>query len=128
MKKFNLYDKKADDLYKEYGKDGKKVHVVMDCENGELYVMSRPSTSTKMQNLGSFRLEGTWYFDVRAKLKKAIGFICKGSAIKKFGKQVVDYTPVFTEKDNPHFSCAEPMKIYAVPMLAYVDRELKRQV
>ena len=124
MKNFDPWNMYADDLYNEYGKDGKKVFVVMDCKDGKLYSMSKQSTNPRMANLGSFKLEGSWYFPVRTQLKNAIGFCCKSTALRKYGKKVVDYTPVFSETDNPNFKCACPMKIYARPMLEYVAREL----
>lgn len=106
-------------LYSALGKIGKKVYLAFDMTTGEAMLSDRKSRSSKIMTIKKVALNGNWYMSLRQLLYQSIGLMTKTKAISLYGKKVVEMTKMYKEVDNPHYSSAPSMKLFATPMLEY---------
>ena len=117
--RFFVDETSADSLYSAVGKKGEKVYLGFDVTTGEAVLSDRKSRSTKIMTVKKVSLDGNWYRRICHLLHQSIGLITKTKAISLYGKKVVELTKMYKEVDNPYYSSAPPMQLYATPMLEY---------
>ena len=126
MKKIT-YETDSYELYDMFGSapKGTNLFVGIELKTGMITLSKKPSTSSKIANLGKFTLDSkVWVARFKKLIRDSLKLITKSHAMSVYGKKVVSATPVFMYLDNPYYKCAGAMTLYSPQMLDYYKKNL----